>query len=1410
MTVKESLALSVFVLLLAVGVSLGETHRGALVVEGSLKDRPNGQAQLNQRRRAVRRRNQILRRGGTFTDRFLSKEGVAGLPTTPERVCDHVALDEEDYGKEFGTTCQCSALAEDGTVTMMCIDTSCSYCNVDLSVCERFSYGVTFDTNGEAIAFIERDEYIKGKDDVVEYIDGHDTCHTSINGDECVNCSFITCSTGEEGYLIECSNLESGDDFDSCYEDDFETEGALMIYHADEFLDCIPLELEQEPGVELEQDNYVLEICETEALETEGVCECIPDTSQNGGVLMTCKSTCTYCDDSFEICGDDIYEKYFEPLSGDVGFVKSTATYSRGRTETLVLLETQCDSGTCQACSFEIDSTPCSSCTIQECQGSTESPMYGALVECDGAVLDFCKDEPLQPDRDDGPLVYFSSNVDQCTSEPIKSCLERLEYYESLESDPFACECVDIADGGMDLRCDASCGYFCNAENNICGSIDFVHQINPEGSVAYRKTQFEYVLGRNESMVLEEFRGGSCTFSVDSKQCQSCQLRSCPDGRTAPFLDCQNFEDGAVFDMCENQITVESGVFEYFDTGKFNECIDISPPENLQCIGARTLSPDDSILLESLATSQTDSQVYTDPCTGVSNHDAGLWYQVNGTALGLSISSCTGNDEVTADISVYSGTCNDLHCVTSFYGGCNDLQNSATWFAEEEMYYIRVSGANFKGNIPLTLQVADIASESCEKEKFRLEAEGVNEIEECLCDKRGSSASLSCVDSDCHYCSADGSICLQHSYGSTFDLFGIQESKYDTFKYTAGRNETVKLIEYQSGGCHVSVDGVSCSSCDLVTCPYNRSGYRINCQNLGLGSTFDSCFLADETELFGFLYQDTFDECVHFEEDYSFDACVAESVAVEDASYQSGKDKECECSRDRPNSTSTLHCTNAAHIIPNESDCPTKISGASFNGGGKRLLNFEQYEFQNHTIYLETFNSTCSVSVDGEACPICEYRPCSVQQERNLGFLGLYVDCSEILDQGIFDECSPSTSSDGLLLALDSDAFSSCETVPLLEACETMRLDEEQQYDDIACECRRVSGTQADTYELSCINLGCYFCNDNNSVCGHDLYGAIMDESGVTQHFEGFQYVEGRSDFLHYFESASKEDEIPQCGVSVNGIECECNFVTCNEDGGNEHQGISVMCSHLSSSSSNFTTCEAEAAQEDIFAAFSISDFRQCGGMEDPLQVCLDSKASVEARDLLSGTICQCNGDTDTGYTLSCADTNCQYCTEDRDECALYSSYGGMIDSTGQFVSFFDNYDFLSGKTEHLFMEEDTAGCVVSIDGNECTECSIVSCFDTEKQTAYQGYLFDCSNVRADSVYRCGEGTEAFKSIADSSFSVCLQYDGDGFDASGNLDMSDTARGDDYTEVDMSYFYSPLTGAPVVLSTSLLLLLVMI
>lgn len=151
------------------------------------------------------------------------------------------------------------------------------------------------------------------------------------------------------------------------------------------------------------------------------------------------------------------------------------------------------------------------------------------------------------------------------------------------------------------------------------------------------------------------------------------------------------------------------------------------------------------------------------------------------------------------------------------------------------------------------------------------------------------------------------------------------------------------------------------------------------------------------------------------------------------------------------------------------------------------------------------------------------------------------------------------------------------------------------------------------------------------------------------------------------------------CGGNVAGIDCSC-------------------CSGC---------CEGEVCDINLFGVCEA----RAGGFE--------VQAEKEAT-------CTCTSD---GSTLECNNA-CQSCNRDRSVCVESRDYGYTFNATtGEPLVFSSTLQYVTGLTDTVeftsdFEEEE---CVVSINGQECTQCSLSACADGNL-----GLFVDCQNIESN------------------------------------------------------------------------------
>jgi hypothetical protein len=171
-------------------------------------------------------------------------------------------------------------------------------------------------------------------------------------------------------------------------------------------------------------------------------------------------------------------------------------------------------------------------------------------------------------------------------SEALQACEEDAAINEDNLSDTgLECKCETV-EGGVTLICVDACAY-CNSDDTVCGinSAQAFYD-NDTGIRTAIGGVFKYELGLKGTLAVEnigctEDDNGriiscqTCNVYANNHLCNSCDFKTCPDGRVEEIMDCSNIEPGAIFDFCD-EVVIEEGIFRTFSDGQFNECKSLS------------------------------------------------------------------------------------------------------------------------------------------------------------------------------------------------------------------------------------------------------------------------------------------------------------------------------------------------------------------------------------------------------------------------------------------------------------------------------------------------------------------------------------------------------------------------------------------------------------------------------------------------------------------------------------------------------------------------------------------------------------------------------------------------------------------------------------------------------------------
>jgi hypothetical protein len=280
----------------------------------------------------------------------------------------------------------------------------------------------------------------------------------------------------------------------------------------------------------------------------------------------------------------------------------------------------------------------------------------------------------------------------------------------------------------------------------------------------------------------------------------------------------------------------------------------------------------------------------------------GVWYKVEGNGQAMQVSICSN---VNTAVSIFTGSCDNLQCVTGKSSTCNNpiqdvasssrlrprqfqainstvgLSDALSWLSQEgEIYYLFVQGnsagsASSVGSFRFDLTPVPTSTFYCQKlfTQYKEDHEYHDGSMTCDCVESGDGkVSLMC-SSTCLHCNTLSTVCVEkESFGTTVSATADSVFRWESYRYVAGRNETL-LVEYTENNstttCAVTVnDSLACSKCQLVSCMDGSQGLAVDCQNWEQGAFFVDCpgslspTLVEGNILEG-LFGEGFDQCAH-------------------------------------------------------------------------------------------------------------------------------------------------------------------------------------------------------------------------------------------------------------------------------------------------------------------------------------------------------------------------------------------------------------------------------------------------------------------------------------------------------------------------------------------------------------------
>lgn len=1037
---------------------------------------------------------------------------------------------EEQVGSEFGTTCTCLPDQVSRTAMLTCSDNNCAYCNAAETVCSGYAYGVVFNTRGVDVEYFEEDDYTKGRNDAIRYSETEDGCSVHVGTQKCSQCLMQECDDGYFGIDVSCSNVERGASYNSC--EGTQNVGIFQAYNENEFSDCI----------------RSVDICERDLASEPSKFECFCQDNQldQNDSTMRCSDNCEYCNDDLSVCGQEENSRSFS----NARFSNSTRriSYTSGRAEEIRLEQNECDATGCRKCKIHVDGVQCDQCSMKVCIDGSRAPQVTCEnVEPGMGSIDFCLDRKLT-----GSVFEYMGFgfTDKCMSKSELACREAKVQYEN-HIHKFDCECAVQDEGDLELRCEATCGDLCNEEESICVREAFYQDFLDEGASSYFRKDIQYTVGRKELLSYIEFTDGICSMTIDGIGCKSCVVRTCPNNpevERAPFIDCTDFEGGATLDLCEPNLKIETGIFERFSVEEFQECLDMTPSNGVCAMSQNVVE----LPFQTNGTTLLIPYDNTISC-GRESFAPGLWYTVVGSGRGIEASLCETESDFRSQISIFSGSCDSLHCFDSSSDSCK-----ASWYGDiGTKYHIKVHGVGGQtGNFGLAVKEIDFAEQGCQDFKENIEGNPdlATQCSACNATIDGSKATLECT-AGCAICNANGDLCANKTDAYAFDINGRVTSSRTQYDFILGSTDSLIVSKSDCIGlddcndCDIRTDVLDDITCEPILCPDE------NRQSQGVLAVWDKNFTVDscnqnsteEADIFQVLTDETFSSC------FSRDPSVACLSMLE---YEEGEGSSvlCDCSG-LEGGAERLVCQRTGCLQCNKerSSCGYSAFGYDFGSDfGRVVRQFEGFQFvegRTNLVAYHEFNDKskesdiCMVTVGDATCATCKPVSCSVDQGHT-HFHGKAFDCQEAGDL-FYNGCSL-VDLPGSFSFVNDPNYQGCVAVEdPQDACEQLK----QKYlsNDSrlwqSCECSSVGNGG---YELICTDADdCSLCTDKSgSLCADFVeHRAKINRFGsFLYHYDTFSYIAGSNDTLVI------KDNGFECEVSINGEICSsCAFADCED-----------------------------------------------------------------------------------------------------------------------------------------------------------------------------------------------------------------------------------------------------------------------
>lgn len=169
-------------------------------------------------------------------------------------------------------------------------------------------------------------------------------------------------------------------------------------------------------------------------------------------------------------------------------------------------------------------------------------------------------------------------HIDPCQSDlALAGCEEVSALEESISPIPGTqCSCEKTGEEAEMTCVEPNCSR-CNSDSSVCAEYTYGEVFTAEGQSSFFFANIDYISGLSNRVTYFE-ESNSCQISVDDELCTSCVNIACADD-DSPGLEvsCENVPGGVSFSTCDPTFSTD-GPLQFFNSGEFDDCVDISPP----------------------------------------------------------------------------------------------------------------------------------------------------------------------------------------------------------------------------------------------------------------------------------------------------------------------------------------------------------------------------------------------------------------------------------------------------------------------------------------------------------------------------------------------------------------------------------------------------------------------------------------------------------------------------------------------------------------------------------------------------------------------------------------------------------------------------------------------------------------